>query len=73
MLYVNFAMAHYPNNEAARLMPTLSYQRLQVQRPLSDTELHDKIRKTVSNKHEMQVLESLLIFNKSVLHSFNLG
>ncbi|KAF7975316.1 hypothetical protein HWV62_9737 [Athelia sp. TMB] len=35
--------------------------------PLSDAELHDKIRRTVSNKHELQVLESFLIFNKHVL------
>ena len=34
--------------------------------PLSDSELYDKIRRTVTNKHELQVLESFLIFNKSV-------
>ncbi|KAL6305517.1 hypothetical protein BKA93DRAFT_778531, partial [Sparassis latifolia] len=49
------------------LMPTLSYQRLQTQVPLSDEDLYDKIRKTVHNKHELQVLESFLIFNKHVL------
>ena len=32
--------------------------------PLSDAELYDKIRRTVTNKHELQVLESFLIFNK---------
>ncbi|TFK48742.1 NADH-dependent glutamate dehydrogenase [Heliocybe sulcata] len=67
MLYVNFAMIHYPNNEASRLMPTLSYQRLQTEQPLSDQELYDKIRRNVPNKHELQVLESFLIFNKHVL------
>ena len=46
--------------------PTLSYQRLQTEQPLTDQELHDKIRKTVLNKHELQVLESFLIFNKCV-------
>ncbi|ETW82147.1 hypothetical protein HETIRDRAFT_384544 [Heterobasidion irregulare TC 32-1] len=66
MLYVNFAMVHYPADEASRLMPTLSYQRLQTEQPLTDQELHDKIRKTVLNKHELQVLESFLIFNKCV-------
>lgn len=35
--------------------------------PLSDAELYDKIRRTVTNKHELQVLESFLIFNKCVL------
>ncbi|KAL5524325.1 GDH2 [Sanghuangporus sanghuang] len=67
LLYVNFAMVHYPNTESQNLVPTISYQRLKVQQPLTDEELHDKIRRTVTNKHEQQVLESLLIFNKAVL------
>ncbi|KAI0824001.1 NAD-specific glutamate dehydrogenase [Trametes gibbosa] len=68
LLYVNFAMTHYPEtDEAAQLMPTLSYQRLRTQMPLTDAELYDKIRRTVTNKHELQVLESFLIFNKHVL------
>ncbi|KAF9813238.1 hypothetical protein IEO21_05724 [Rhodonia placenta] len=70
LLYVNFAMVHYPSSDqASQLMPTLSYQRLQTQLPLSDQDLHDKIRKTVPNKHELQVLESFLIFNKHVLRT----
>ncbi|EKM49737.1 uncharacterized protein PHACADRAFT_265387 [Phanerochaete carnosa HHB-10118-sp] len=67
LLYVNFAMVHYPASDQAQLMPTLSYQRLQTQVPLSDQEIYDKIRRSVSNKHELQVLESFLIFNKHVL------
>ncbi|KAJ7205988.1 NADH-dependent glutamate dehydrogenase [Mycena pura] len=70
LLYVNFAMIHYPTTEqggAANMMPTLSYQRLQTVQPLSDEELYDKLRRTVPNKHELQVLESFLIFNKHVL------
>ncbi|OJT02203.1 NAD-specific glutamate dehydrogenase [Trametes pubescens] len=68
LLYVNFAMTHYPEtDEAAQLMPTLSYQRLRTQMPLTDAELYDRIRRTVPNKHELQVLESFLIFNKHVL------
>ncbi|KAF8817116.1 NAD-specific glutamate dehydrogenase [Phlegmacium glaucopus] len=68
LLYVNFAMTHYPSSDdASDLMPTLSYQRLQTVQPLTDSELYDKIRRTISNKHEMQVLESFLIFNKHVL------
>ena len=35
--------------------------------PLSDQELYDKIRRSVPNKHELQVLESFLVFNKHVL------
>ncbi|KAH9480250.1 NAD-specific glutamate dehydrogenase [Psilocybe cubensis] len=68
LLYVNFAMTHYPpSDDASKLMPTLSYQRLQNVQPLTDAELYDKIRRTVPNKHELQVLESFLIFNKHVL------
>lgn len=60
-------MVHYPNDDAGQLMPTLSYQRLKTERPLSDEELYDKIRKTVTNKHDLQVFESFLIFNQHVL------
>ncbi|KAL4242533.1 Beta-hexosaminidase [Abortiporus biennis] len=68
LLYVNFAMVHYPEaDEAQQLMPTLSYQRLHTQQPLTDQELYEKIRKQVPNKHELQVLEAFLIFNKHVL------
>ena len=44
--------------------PTLSYQRLQTVEVLTDHQLYEKITRTVANKHELQVLESLLIFNK---------
>jgi hypothetical protein len=44
--------------------PTLSYQRLQTIEVLTDQQLYDKIRRSVANKHELQVLESFLIFNK---------
>ncbi|KAE9385967.1 hypothetical protein BT96DRAFT_1006532 [Gymnopus androsaceus JB14] len=68
LLYVNFAMVHYPaSDHATELMLTLSYQRLQTIQPLSDEELYDKIRRTVPNKHSLQVLESFLIFNKHIL------
>ena len=50
--------------------PTLSYQRLKVEQPLSDEELHDKMRRTISNKHELQVLEAFLIFNRFVFDQF---
>jgi glutamate dehydrogenase len=48
-------------------MPTLSFQRLQTEQPLTDRELYDRIRRTVPNKQDVQVLESFLIFNKHVL------
>ncbi|KAF8129133.1 NAD-specific glutamate dehydrogenase [Mycena galopus ATCC 62051] len=70
LLYVNFAVTHYPaaQDDSASLMPqTLSYQRLQAAAPLSDAELADKLRRTVPNKHELQVLEAFLVFNKHIL------
>ncbi|KAJ7081614.1 NADH-dependent glutamate dehydrogenase [Mycena belliarum] len=72
LLYVNFALTHYPpsasgSDNVADLAPTLSFQRLQTAQPLSDEELHDRIRRTVPNKHELQVLEAFLVFNKHIL------
>jgi glutamate dehydrogenase len=67
LLYVNFAMVHYPIVDDESLKPTLSYQRLQTSQPLTDEELYDKIRRSVPNKQDLQVLESFLIFNKHVL------
>ncbi|KAE9386234.1 NAD(P)-binding protein [Gymnopus androsaceus JB14] len=65
LFHVNFSMVHYPaSDHATELMPTLSYQRLQTIQSLSDEELYDKIRRTVPNKHSLQVLES---FNKHIL------
>ena len=55
------------------IRPTLSYQRLHTQQPLTDQELYDKIRRTVLNKHELQVLEAFLIFNKYVFLSICRG
>jgi len=68
MLYVHFAMMHYPaaGAQASQLMPSLSYQRLQVDQPLTDEELYDRICKSVSNKHEPQIFESFLVFNQCV-------
>ncbi|KAJ2929106.1 hypothetical protein H1R20_g7992, partial [Candolleomyces eurysporus] len=67
LLYVNFAMTHYPPADVKQQGPTLSYQRLQTVQPLSDPELYDKLRRTVPNKNDLQVLEAFLIFNKSIL------
>lgn len=44
--------------------PTLSYQRLRTNQVLSDEELYTRIKKTVPNKHDAQILEAFLIFNK---------
>ena len=50
----------------AAYRPTLSYQRLKTEQPLSNADLHEKIRKTVANKNDLQIFESLLLFNQSV-------
>jgi glutamate dehydrogenase len=61
-------MTHYPeNDESLQLMPTLSYLRLKTEQPLSNEELYAKIRKTVTNPHDVQIFEAFLIFNKHVL------
>ncbi|KAJ3286072.1 NAD-dependent glutamate dehydrogenase [Borealophlyctis nickersoniae] len=65
--YSNFAMEHYISPPQDELKPSLSYQRLQTTPILSDEELHEKIKKTVSNNHELMIFESYLAFNKHVL------
>ncbi|KAG8900548.1 NAD-dependent glutamate dehydrogenase, partial [Tulasnella sp. 417] len=69
LLYVNFAMEHYPasEEEASKLVPTLSYQRLQTHQYLSYDDLRAKLRKSVPNKHELAVLEAFLEFNRHIL------
>lgn len=47
--------------------PSLSFQRLQTDRPLTNAEISEKIKKTVSNPHEIMVFESFLTFNNHVL------
>ncbi|KAJ6584511.1 NAD-dependent glutamate dehydrogenase [Mycena capillaripes] len=71
LLYVNFAVSHYPaqddGDSGEGMRQTLSYQRLTAAAPLSDAELADKLRRSVSDKHELQVLEAFLVFNKHIL------
>lgn len=64
--HFHFTLYHTYSINCDVSRPTLSYQRLKIEQPLSDAELHDKIRRMVPNKHELQVLESFLIFNKCV-------
>jgi glutamate dehydrogenase len=47
--------------------PSLSYQRIQKDKVLSEEELLEKIRKTVCNPHEMMVFESFMSFNRHIL------
>ncbi|KAJ7681527.1 NADH-dependent glutamate dehydrogenase [Mycena rosella] len=60
LLYVNFAMTHYPSSDADSPADLAAA-------PLSDEELWDRMRRAVPGKHELQVLEAFLIFNKHIL------
>ncbi|RKO87189.1 Glutamate/Leucine/Phenylalanine/Valine dehydrogenase-domain-containing protein, partial [Blyttiomyces helicus] len=66
LCYINFAMIHYINPRQDVLQPSLSYQRIQTAPILSDDELLEKIKKTVSNNHEFMIFESYITFNKHV-------
>ncbi|TPX63849.1 glutamate dehydrogenase [Spizellomyces sp. 'palustris'] len=67
LLYTSFAMVHYINPPHDEMRVSLSYQRLQTTPILTEEELLDKIKKTVSNNHELMIFESYLTFNKHVL------
>lgn len=67
ILYVNFAMTHYVMHKRESLQPSISFQRLQQDKVLSDAEIMEKIRKTVCNPHEQIVFECMFNFNKHVL------
>lgn len=47
--------------------PTLSYARLQSAEVLSGEQLKVYINKHVLNKHDAQILESLVTFNEAIL------
>jgi glutamate dehydrogenase len=73
LMYVSHSISLTDKHSDRRCRPTLSYQRLQTEQPLSDQELYDRIRRTVLNKQHLQVLESFLIFNKSVFFAVSLS
>ncbi|KAE9390242.1 NAD(P)-binding protein [Gymnopus androsaceus JB14] len=65
-----YCLPENPFFSSQRLQATYAhcgYQCLQTIQPLSDEELYDKIRRTVPNKHSLQVLEFFLVFNKHIL------
>ncbi|KAJ7906544.1 hypothetical protein B0H13DRAFT_2333386 [Mycena leptocephala] len=49
---------------------TLSYHRLQAAATLTDAELADRLRRSMPNKHELQVLEACLVFKMSSCLSY---
>ncbi|KAF8424978.1 Glutamate/Leucine/Phenylalanine/Valine dehydrogenase-domain-containing protein [Tirmania nivea] len=68
-LYLQFADVHYVQSrgENNELVPTLSFLRLQVDRVLTDQEIHDLIRRKVANDHQAMVMDAFMVFNRHVL------
>lgn len=68
-LYLSFANIHYvqTRGEADDFLPTLSYQRLKIDRILEPAELEDLIARSVANDHEAMVMSAFQIFNSHVL------
>lgn len=67
MLYVNFALTHYVSSKHNSLQPSLSFQRIVTDKILTDEEILEKIRKTVSSTHEFMVFEAFHTFNRHLL------
>ncbi|KAM0718013.1 hypothetical protein Q7P37_006345 [Cladosporium fusiforme] len=68
-LYLSFANTHYvqTRGDADNFLPTLSYQRMSVDRALPDAELKDLIVKNTVNEHHTMVMSAFRIFNSAVL------
>jgi glutamate dehydrogenase len=68
-LYLAFANAHYvqTRGEADTFLPTLSYQRLQMDRVLSNEELATKISRAVANENQEKIMLQFITFNSNVL------
>lgn len=67
LLLAESAIVDPAADEASHLTPTLSFQRLKTEHPLSDADLYNMIRKKAANPHAFQILEALLVFNKHVV------
>ena len=68
-LYLDFANTHYvqTHHNSPELLPTLSYQRLQVDEVLDSTKLKEVIETTVLNEHDLVVMSAFRVFNGSIL------
>lgn len=68
-LYLTFANLHYVHTRGDEddFIPTLSYQRLKVDKVLPDVEMNELIKKTVANDHHRMVMEAFQVFNTHVL------
>jgi len=67
-LYLNFANTHYVQTRGEKddFLPTLSFQRINVDKVLTDTELDDAIQNDTINEHHALVMASFRYFNKHV-------
>ena len=68
-LYLSFAHGHYVQTRAEHdnFLPTLSYQRMTVDRVMSDGELKTLISKTALAEHHELVMDGFRVFNNAVL------
>jgi glutamate dehydrogenase len=68
-LYLSFAHRHYVHTrgEEDDFIPTLSYQRINVQEVIDDESLAEIISKTTTNQHDEMVMQYFLKFNRAVL------
>ncbi|KAK3044712.1 glutamate dehydrogenase (NADP(+)) gdh1, partial [Coniosporium uncinatum] len=68
-LYLSFANTHYvqTRGDQDNFIPTLSYLRLQVDKPMSDAELKDLIAKRTSDDNDRMVMDYFQVFNACVL------
>ena len=73
-LYLDFANTHYVQQQhhhhhqhTGQFLPTLSYQRLQVDEVLDSTKLKQAIESTVLNEHDLMVMSAFRVFNASIL------
>ncbi|KAA8912315.1 NAD-specific glutamate dehydrogenase-like protein [Sphaerosporella brunnea] len=68
-LYLSFANTHYVQTRGDQdtFLPTLSYQRLKMDRVLNDKELRQKIDTTVEDENQQKVMSMFITFNSHLL------
>ncbi|KAL0638274.1 NAD-dependent glutamate dehydrogenase [Maublancomyces gigas] len=66
-LYLGFAGKYWVQTHGADELPSLSSQRLRVDRVLNDEELMTNISRSVRNEHQEKVMNCFITFNQHVL------
>ncbi|KTW30955.1 glutamate dehydrogenase (NAD(+)) [Pneumocystis jirovecii RU7] len=69
LFYISFASIHYISSHMTveELGPTLSYQRIQIDRFLDEKEILEETARQTNNNHEYKVMEAFHLFNTHVL------